>query len=147
MENVLDNVIDSELTGSDPGAVEVPEGKTFSQEEVNSIIRDRLAKEKDKTQKQVEAIEKEYQQKELTLKAKELLSSKGLSQDILEALKFEDEETLNKSVSIVESIINSIQSETPKFIGVTPGRSNYRPVAGEAPTSDQQIREAFKIKK
>lgn len=147
MENVLDNVIDSTLTGDEPGAIEVPEGKTFSQEDVNKIINDRLKKEKDKTQKQVEAMEKEFKQKELNFKAKELLTSKGLSLDILDALKYEDEETLNKSVSIVESIINSIppqQNEPVQFSGVTPAVSRGM---SESPSPNDQIREAFGLKK
>lgn len=135
MENVLDNVIDSELTGNEPGAIEVPEGKTFSQEDVNKIINERLKKEKDKTQKQVEALEKEYQQKELNFKAKELLTSKGLSLDILDALKYEDEDTLNKSVNLIESIFKT---------GTKP---KYDPAAGGAPDPDQQIREAMGLKK
>lgn len=147
MENVLDNVIDSELTGNEPGAIEVPEGKTFSQEDVNKIINERLKKEKDKTQKQVEAMEKEFKQKELNLKAKELLTSKGLSLDILDALKYEDEETLKKSVSIVESIIDSIppqQNEPAQFKGITPAVS--RGIPG-SPNPNDQIREAFGLKK
>lgn len=146
MENI-EHVEDSILTGNDPGAIEISEGKTFSQEDVNKIINDRLKKEKDKTQKQVEAMEKEYQQKELTFKAKELLASKGLSLDILEALKYEDEETLNKSVSIVESIINSIppqQNEPVQFKGIAPAVS--RGIPG-SPSPNDQIREAFGLKK
>ncbi|MBC3804580.1 DUF4355 domain-containing protein [Acetobacterium fimetarium] len=135
MDNVINDVIDSTLTGDDPGTVETPDGKTFSQEEVNTIIRDRLAKEKDKTQKQFEAMEKEFKQKELNLKAKELLSSKGLSLDILDALKYEDEDTLNKSVNLIESIFKT---------GTKP---KYDPAAGGAPDPDQQIREAMGLKK
>ncbi|MEA4804784.1 DUF4355 domain-containing protein [Acetobacterium wieringae] len=135
MDNVIDNVIDSTLTGDEPGAIETPDGKTFSQEEVNTIIRDRLTKEKEKIQKQYEAMEKEFKQKELNLKAKELLTSKGLSLDILDALKYEDEDTLNKSVNLIESIFKT---------GTKP---NYDPAAGGAPDPDQQIREAMGLKK
>jgi len=87
MENVIDNIVEEVLTGSEPGSDPVIEGKTFTQNELDRIVKDRLAKEKVKTQQQFEAMEKEFKQKELNLQAKELLSSKGLSLDILEALK------------------------------------------------------------
>lgn len=112
MENVFDNVIDSKLTGNDPGAVKDNEGKTFSQEEVNSIIRDRLAKEKDKSQKQYDALVSEYQQKELNLKAKEIISKKGLSPDILSILKYEDETSLINNIAIIEQSLKGITTET-----------------------------------
>lgn len=143
MENVLDNVIDSELTGNDPGTVETSDGKTFSQEEVNSIIRDRLAKEKEKTQKQHEAIAKEYQAKELNLKARELLTEKGLSADILEVLKYDDEDSLIKSVAIVEK---TFKDNKPILSGIRPA-SRYESIAGGEPNPDDKIREAFNLKK
>jgi len=118
MDNVLDNVednakdsvVDKKLTGTEPGTVDT-DSRTFSQEEVNNIIRDRLAKEKDKAEKHLETITQEYKKKELNSKAKELLSSKGLSLDILDILKFDDEDMLNKNLLILEGAINPGQKE------------------------------------
>lgn len=134
METVLDNVIDQTLTGDDPGAITGPEGKTFSQDEVNAIIKDRLAKEKDKAQKQFEALTKDLARKELDFTAKELLSSKGIPADILGALKYDDEETLKASVAIVEKLFK-------------PTAPDYKPAAGGAPDPNQQIREAMGLLK
>ncbi|WKY43926.1 DUF4355 domain-containing protein [Eubacteriaceae bacterium ES2] len=136
MENVADNVMESNLTGDDPGAVETKDGKTFSQDQVNEIVRDRLAKEKEKTQKKYEAMEQEFKNKELNFKAKELLSEKGISLDILDALKYEDEETLMKSIEIVEKALK-LPSAPPR----------YEPKAGgESPSTDDQIREWMGLK-
>lgn len=135
MENVLDNIVEEVHTGSEPGSDQEIEGKTFTQNELDRIVKDRLAKEKVKTQQQFEAMEKEFKQKELNLQAKELLTSKGLALEILDALKYEDEDTLNKSVNLIESIFKT---------GTTP---KYNPAAGGAPDPDQQIREAMGLKK
>ncbi|MDO9492489.1 DUF4355 domain-containing protein [Acetobacterium sp.] len=146
MENVVDNVIDSTLTGGDPGTVETADGKTFSQEEVNSIIRDRLAKEKDKTQKQFEALQQELAQKELNFKAKELVTGKGLSLDILEVLKFDDEASLQNSIQILENIFKAVDpaAAAPGY-GLTINSSgNHGGI--QQPTVDSSIKKAMGLK-
>ncbi len=136
MENVLDNVIDSTLTGDDPGTVET-DGKSFTQDEVNSIVRDRLAKEKEKTQKKYDAMEQEFQAKELNFKAKEILTEKGISLDLLGALKYEDEETLMNSIEIVENVLQSKKSEA---------KTRYEPNNGSVPKVDGDLRKAMGLK-
>lgn len=143
MENVLDNVIDSELTGNDPGAIETPEGKTFSQEDVNKIINERLKKEKEKSQKQFETMEKEFQQKELNLKAKEILTAKNIPHELLDVLKFDDEATLNKAVGVLETSFKTGQSDV-RIEGTIAGNSNSN---STAKSNDDLIRKAMGIKK
>lgn len=144
MENVLDNVIDSELTGNDPGAIETPEGKTFSQEDVNKIINERLKKEKEKSQKQFETMEKEFQQKELNLKAKEILTAKNIPHELLDVLKYDDEATLNKAVGVIESSFKTGQSDV-RIEGIAAaGNSNSN---STAKSNDDLIRKAMGIKK
>lgn len=147
MENVVDNVIDSTLTGDDPGTVETADGKTFSQEEVNSIIRDRLAKEKDKTQKQFEAMEKELALKELNFKAKELVTGKGLSLDILEVLKFDDEASLQNSIQILENVFKAAdpaQAQAPGY-GLTVNSAGSHGAIQQL-TADSSIKAAMGLK-
>lgn len=127
--NVLETVIETELTGVDPGAID-GNGKTFSQEErsfsqedVNKIINDRLKKEKDKSERQLEVMAKEYAQKELHHKAKELLTSKGLSSDILEVLKFDDETTLTKNIDILEKAFKAIPPAKRVIAGARPAET------------------------
>lgn len=139
MENVIENIEDSIITGDDPGAVETSDGKLFSQEQVNDIIKERLSKEKEKNQRQFEALQKEFQQKELNLHAKELLTSKGLPLDILEALKYEDQETLDKSVDV---IVKAMQEHKKTGEVIT----KYEPTAGLPPSPDDAIRKAMNLK-
>jgi hypothetical protein len=95
------------------------EGKTFTQDDVNRIVGERLAKEKANSEKAIQQREQELNKRELDLKAKEILSTKGLPLDILEALNYSDEDSLNKSISIIEK---QIKKEEP--VKVT-GREPY----------------------
>lgn len=90
------------------------ESKSFTQDDVNRIVGERLAKEKTKSDQAIQQREQELSKKELDFKAKEILSSKGLSLDILEALNYSDEESLNKSISI----ITQIKKKEPVMVAV-----------------------------
>lgn len=142
MEEILDNIIESELTGTgdNPEPVETPDGKLFSQEQVNDLIRERLSREREKVKKEHEALVKEYQAKELNLKGKELLTEKGLSHEILDILKYNDEETLNKAVSIVDGLMKKAAKPSEVI-------THYTPTDGTPPSSTEAIRDAFNLRK
>ncbi len=70
--------------------------KTFTQEEVNKIVSKRLSEERAK-------LEKEFAAKELNFNARAILKEKGLNPDLADVLKYEDEETLNKSIELLEA--------------------------------------------
>lgn len=97
------------------------EAKTFTQDDVNRIVGERLAKEKTKIEQTITQREQELNKRELNLKAKEVLSSKGLSLDLLEALNYSDEDTLNKSIEIIEK---QFKKEEPLVVrGREPAKS------------------------
>lgn len=146
MEDVA-NIVEAELTGSDPGteAVETIQEKTFSQYELDKIIKDRLAKEKAKTQQQFEKLEKEFHQRELDLHAKQTLKEKELPSEIMDALKFDDIDSFNESIKIIENIITDIKV---KQSGYTPqGSGSYPPGHYAAADADKKLRDAMGIKK
>lgn len=97
------------------------EGKTFSQEDVNRIVGERLAKEKAKNDADWQQREQDLQKRELRMTAKEYLSEKNMPVELLDALSYTDEETLQKSVEIIEKFIEEkAQEATPKFVGIEP---------------------------
>lgn len=97
------------------------EGKTFSQEDVNRIIGERLAKEKAKNESDWQQREQDLQKRELRMTAKEYLNEKNIPVELLDALSYTDEETLQKSVEIIEKFIEEkAQEATPKFVGIEP---------------------------
>ncbi|MCT4544527.1 MAG: DUF4355 domain-containing protein [Vallitalea sp.] len=128
------------------------EEKTFTQEDVNRIIGERLAKEKAKGEQEFSKKEQQLQQRELRLNAKEMLSEKGLSTQLVDALNCTSNETLEKSVSILEDVFNKNKNEAQgKLRGVEP---NFG-VGGRAPhilnnstlNSDSNLRKAMGIQR
>lgn len=93
-----------EGTQQDPSEGNQPtvEVKKFTQEEVNRIIGERLAKEKAKTEAEFARREQELKQKEFEFKAKEILSGRNLPVELLKALNCKDEETLLDSIKVIE---------------------------------------------
>lgn len=97
------------------------QGKTFSQEDVNRIVGERLAKEKAKNDADWQQREQDLQKRELRMTAKEYLNEKNIPVELLDALSYTDEETLQKSVEIIEKFIEEkAQGATPKFVGIEP---------------------------
>lgn len=84
------------------------QGKTFSQEDVNRIVGERLAKEKAKNESDWQQREQDLQRRELQMTAKEYLSEKNIPVELLDALNYTDEETLQKSVLLHSPLINWI---------------------------------------
>ena len=83
-----------------------PEGeKTFTQEELNRIVSKRLAEEKQKNEAQ----------------AKELLKKNDLPDTLLDVLKGDDIETLNKSIISLNAYINEKFKITTRIEGADSG--------------------------
>jgi len=114
------------------------EGRTFTQDDVNRIVGERLAKEKAKYEQMLQQKEQELNRRELTLKAKELLSSKGLPLDLLEAINYSDEETLSKSISIIEKTFK--KEEPVKVVGTPPNNTG---ISVNGKSVADPIRKAF----
>jgi hypothetical protein len=126
------------------------EEKTFTQEDVNRIIGERLAKEKAKGEQEFSKKEQQLQQRELRLNAKEMLSEKGLSTQLVDALNCTSNETLEKSVLILEEVFNKNKEAQSKLRGIEPNHG----VGGRVPhisnnstlNSDSNIRKAMGIR-
>lgn len=78
------------------------EEKTFTQTELDNIIKERLAKEKTKFDSAFAEKEKELQAREFQLEAKEVLTKKGLPLDLLDAMNTSSRETFDRSLAIIE---------------------------------------------
>lgn len=88
--------------------------KTFTQEDVNRIVQERLAKEKTKTTETIAAKEKELAERELQLNARQILTEKNLPGELMEALNCKDKETFEKSVAIIEKVIEGYKEQNKK---------------------------------
>ena len=77
--------------------------KTFSQDDVNRIVQERLGKEKTKTEAELAKREQELTQREFLLSAKNTLAEKGLPAELLDALNMSSPEAFEKSLNIFET--------------------------------------------
>lgn len=106
MENENSKVTDNTENNTQQG-----ENRTFTQDDVNRIVQDRLAKERGKRSDELAAKEAELCQREFKINATEALKSKGLPVELLDALNCKDMESFNKSVEIIGDYINQIKTE------------------------------------
>ena len=101
------------------------DNKTFTQEEVNKIVQDRLAREKGKApseaEKALEEREKAVASKEREISFKATMKAKGIPEEVYDALNCTSEDTFNKSLEILSPYI--LQSKEPirNAVGPTSG--------------------------
>ena len=134
---------------TDPAANQGAGEKTFTQEDVNRIVGERLAKEKAKNSGEADLAKREQElaRRELHMTAKELLSEKGLPVQLFDALNCTDKETMEKSIATVEKIFNEYKAKATsniRFKGFQPGASGKVPDAGAA--GDLEIRKAMGLR-
>lgn len=80
--------------------------KTFTQEQLNAIIGERLAKEKAKSEAALAEREQQLAKRELKLTAKEKIREMGLPMELLDALDVSNEEALDKALDAVKKAIS-----------------------------------------
>lgn len=100
------------------GAVENDtEGKTFTQEEVNKIVQERLARNKGKESNLAEK-EKELQAREMALTTRELLSSYKMDNRLADVITGETKEDIENKIKILEQVYgNSTKKKEPENAG------------------------------
>ena len=116
--------------------------KTFSQDDVNRIVGERLAAEKRKGEAALAEREQQLAQRELLLTAKEKLTESGLPVELLDALNVSSPEAMEKAITTVKAVIDKIKAAPPKFVGFQPGASGAKPDASGA---DAELRKAMRL--
>ena len=134
---------------ADPAAGQGTGEKTFTQDDVNRIVQESLAKEKAKNSGEADFAKREQElaQRELHMTAKELLSEKGLPMQLFDALNCTDKETLEKSIATIETVFNEYKANATsniKFKGFQPGSGNKTPDTGDV--GDLEIRKAMGLR-
>ncbi len=116
--------------------------KTFSQDDVNRIVGERLAAEKRKGEAALAEREQQLAQRELLLTAKEKLTENGLPVELLDALNVSTPEAMEKAITTVKAVIDKIKAEAPTpftIHGARPAEAGRRPELG----TDTQLRKAM----
>lgn len=135
---------------ADPAAGQGTGERTFTQEDVNRIVQERLAKEKAKNSGDADFAKREQElaQRELHMTAKELLSEKGLPVQLFDALNCTDEETMKKSITTIETVFNEYRANAAKqikFKSFQPGMSKQMPSA-DTVVEDIEIRKVMGLR-
>ena len=90
--------------------------KTFTQEDVNRIVQDRLAKDREKASKELGEKEQELARREFRLNSRQKLIDRGYPENILDALNCSSEEAFNKALDIIDGLIKErTPSESEKL--------------------------------
>lgn len=90
---------------ADPAFAQETGGKTFTQDDVNRIVQDRLAKDREKASKELGEREQELLQREFRLNSRQKLIDRGYPENILDALNCSSEEAFNKALDIIDGLI------------------------------------------
>lgn len=94
------------------------EGKTFTQEDVNRIVQERLAKEKSKTtgngEEELKKRAAELDLRERKLTAREKLRENGLPEYLVDALNMNTEDDFQKSMEAVLKMKGEAESKGSK---------------------------------
>ena len=116
--------------------------KTFSQDDVNRIVGERLAAEKRKGEAALAEREQQLARRELLLTAKEKLTDAGLPVELLNALNVSSPEAMEKAITTLKGMIDKIKAEAPKpftIHGAKPAEAGRSPQMG----GDSQLRKAM----
>lgn len=129
---------DLEAAKADPGANGGTGGKTFTQEEVNRIVSDRLAREREKQPKDDER-EQALKAREARLDCRDYLDSKKYPASLLDVLDSSDVEKFKAAADALVGKFPSVASqEVPPPYAAGTGTGNY--------FGGDQIANAFKPK-
>ena len=119
---------------------QVQEQKTFTQDDVNRIVGERLSKDRSRNEADFVKRENDLKQRELAMTAREMLAEKGLPKDLADILRYSDEESLKIAIDKIKelksedtggyTLINGGQHRLPE--------SNYR-----RETTDYSLKRAF----
>lgn len=111
-------------------------GKTFTQEEVNKIVQQRLERAKSKEPDELAKREAELNKREMNLTIREQLSSAGLPNELAGVISAQDEDEAIEKIEILKKYIESQPAHS---------KAKYNPVKGEVKTDP--IREAMGLGK
>lgn len=88
-----------------PASAQETEGKIFTQDDVNRIVQDRLAKDRAKSSEEITKREQELLQREFRLDSRQKLIDRGYPESIMEALNCNSEKEFDKALDIIDSLI------------------------------------------
>lgn len=118
--------------------------KTFTQDDVNRIVSERLSRERDKRTTELDEREKELKRRELSIIAREKLDEAGLNKELCKVLRFDDEAELDEAIKQLQDI-QGFNGKKPEKFGKVKFIENKLPPVGNIDIDP--IRNAFRLPK
>ena len=123
------------------------QGKTFTQEEVNNIVRERLARERAKAEpSQPDQREQDLTARENALVCREYIAEKKYPKELLEFFPTDNAEQFKASVEKLLKTFPSLRPGAPRIVAPTGMRVCSAGEHGTGGVSDWSIADAFKPK-
>ena len=95
----------TEVTTEATPAENKGEQRTFTQDDVNRIVQDRLAKDRAKASEEMSKKEQELAEREFRLNSRQKLIDRGYPESIMDALNCSSEDAFNKALDIIDGLI------------------------------------------
>lgn len=108
----MDNLENTQIEGTQTST----EGKTFTQDDVNRIVQERLAKEKSKGNEELDKRAAELDMRERKMNAVAKLRENGLPDYLVDALNMNTDADFQKSMEAIIKMKGE-STEQPKIIG------------------------------
>lgn len=90
---------------ADPAVGQGTGEKTFTQDDVNRIVQERLAKDREKASKELGEREQELALREFRLNSRQKLIEKGYPETLLDALNCNSEKEFDRALDIVDGLM------------------------------------------
>ena len=121
--------------------------KTFTKDDVNRIVGERLARDREKASEEVSKKEQELADREFRLNSRQKLMDRGYPESIMEALNCSSEEAFNKALDALDSLMKERGADA-ESIKARQNAAHFGPVT--APRSGGSggrdlIREAMRL--
>lgn len=135
---------------ADPAAAQGTGEKTFTQDDVNRIVQDRLAKDREKASKELGEREQELAQREFRLNSRQKLIDKGYPESLLDALNCSSDEAFDKALGIIDGLMEerlAVKKEEEKQAQLEAGRAKpfTGPLNPSRSTGTDLIRKAMNL--
>lgn len=119
---------------------QVQEQKTFTQDDVNRIVGERLSKDRSRNEADFVKRENDLKQRELAMTAREMLAEKGLPKDLADILRYSDEETLKTAIDKIQEFRSK---DTGGYVLINGGENRLPQGDSRGDNNEHSLKKAF----
>ena len=134
--NQNENATPAEVTGGE---------RTFTQDDVNRIVQDRLAKDRAKASEEVSKKEQELADREFRLNSRQKLIDRGYPESIMDALNCSSEEAFDKALNALDSLMKERGATLENMKARQQAARFTVPMGRSSQSNTDPIREAMRL--